>query len=314
MTAASTPLEDFAREVSARWRLLIGVPVIAAGVAILVSLVIPKQYEGVAIFSPAEDVSQTLPGNLQSIAAQFGISAGNKTYNVYYFAQVTQSREVLRLVVADTVTVAGQRVGVLDLIRLHGDTSDQGIERGIRRFRDRLTVRTDDQSDLVTVRVRGPSPEAAAALTAALLDALNRVTTASIRSGGSAERRFAEAQADSAREALRAAEDQLRDFLNSNRSITSSPSLQFEDARLRRQIQIRQDVFLTLVSQAQGAKLREVRNTPSIALIQPPQASPKKIWPRASVWALFGLIGTFTVVATWLYLVMPVLAKERQSL
>lgn len=305
----SNPLRDGAQELMRRWPLLIGLPLVAAVVAVLLTFVVPKQYEGVAIFSPAEDVSPTLPGNLQSIATQFGVSTGAKGYNVYYFAQVAQSREVLRLVAGDTLDADGRRIPVLELLGVE-DTTAQSIEQGIRGLREKLIIRTDDQADLVTLRARGPSPSTAAALAGSVLDALNAVTTASIRSGGSAERRFAEAQADSAHAALRAAENQHRDFLSANRSITSSPALQFEDARLRRQIQIRQEVFLALTNQAQAAKLREVRNTPAISLIQPPQASPRKVWPRASVWALFALISTFTVVAAWYYVVKPLVRSS----
>jgi uncharacterized protein involved in exopolysaccharide biosynthesis len=302
------PLRDAVQELLRQWRILIAVPLIAAVIAGLLTLIVPREYEGVAIFSPAEDVSPTLPGNLQSIAAQFGMTAGAKGYNVYYFAQVAQSREVLRIVAGDTLDADGARVPVLGLLHVDGE-SPQNIEKAIRRLRDQLTMRTDDQADLVTLRTRASSPATAAALAGAVLNALNAVTTASIRSGGSAERRFAQAQADSAQAALREAENQHRDFLSANRSITSSPALQFEDARLRRQIQIRQDVFLALINQAQAAKLREVRNTPAISLIQPPQASPKKVWPRASVWALFALIGTFTVVVGWMYVIRPAVTR-----
>jgi uncharacterized protein involved in exopolysaccharide biosynthesis len=305
------PLQELTRELLRRWRVLIALPCAVAVLAVLVSFLVPKQYEGVAIFSPAEDVTSNLPGNLQSIAAQFGIAAGTPGYNVYYFAQVAQSREVLRLVALDTVEADGRRTAVMDLIEGEGDPPPERLERGIRDLEDRLSVRTDDQADLVTLRVRGPSPASASALLAAVLDGLNAVTTASIRSGGSAERRFAQAQADSAREALLVAENRLRDFLTANRSITSSPALQFEDARLRRQIQVRQDLYLGLVNQAEAAKLREVRNTPAISLIQPPQASLKKVWPRRSVWAFFGLIGTFTLVAAWLYVLGPLVRRDR---
>lgn len=280
---SQNPLREGAEEILKHWRELIALPLLVAIIAVVVSFLVPKQYEGVAIFSPAEDVSSSLPGNLASIAAQFGIAAGTQGYNVYYFAQVAQSREVLRAVALDTIETGGRRIPVLDLIDAKGDTAGERLENGIKALKSRLTVRTDNQADLVTLRARGPTPDAAAALVASLLNGLNTVTTASIRSGGSAERRFAQAQADSAREALQVAENRLRDFLTANRSITSSPALQFEDARLRRQIQIRQDLYLALVNQAEAAKLREVRNTPAISLIQPPQASTRKVWPRRSV-------------------------------
>lgn len=307
MTSDPNPLRQAIEEVVRRWRSLIGLPFLAGVLAVLASLLVHRQYEGVAIFSPAEDVSSALPGNLQSIAAQFGVTAGGQGYSVYYFAQVAKSREVLRLVAQDTLAGDGRRVPVLDLVDASGDRVEERVDAAIKELHDRLTVRTDDQSELVTIKARASSPALAAALASSILDALNAVTTASIQRGGSAERRFAQAQADSARDALRVAEDQLRDFYVANRSIAASPRLQFEEARLRRQIQIRQDLYLALINQAEAAKLREVKNTPAIALVQPPQASTEKAWPRASVWALFAAIGTFTIVAAWLYVVRPLL-------
>jgi len=279
----------------------------------LISLFVPREYEGVAIFSPAEDISSELPGNLQAIAAQFGVTAGGQGYSVYYFAQVAQSRAVLKVVAQDTLDADGQRVAVVDLVDASGDNVEERVDDAVKQLHDVMSVRTDDQSELVTIKVRASSPNLAAALAASVIEALNAVTTASIQRGGSAERRFAQAQADSAREALRAAEDQLRDFSLANRSITESPRLQVEDARLRRQIQIRQDLYLSLIGQAEAAKLREVKNTPAIALVQPPQASVEKVWPKASVWAMMATIGVFTLVVAWLYVLYPILPGSLQT-
>jgi uncharacterized protein involved in exopolysaccharide biosynthesis len=303
------PLRDAVAELILRWRMLLALPVLGGLGAGLLTLVFPAQYESVAIFSPADDISAGLPGNLQAIAAQFGVTASTPGYNVYYFAQVLQSRAVLSRVAADTLSVAGSRTPVTDLVGTADVAPEDQVDETVKELLDVIRIRTDDQSNLVTVTVRARSPELAAALAAAVLSALDSVTIASIRRGGSAERRFAEAQADSARDALRNAEDRLRDFYIANRSIATSPSLQAEEARLRRQIQIQQDLYLVLVNQAETAKLREVKNTPAIALVQPPQASTEKAWPKAPVWALSVAIGLFTVVSVWLYMLRPLLPE-----
>jgi uncharacterized protein involved in exopolysaccharide biosynthesis len=307
----ASPLRDALLEVLTRWRLLIALPIVGAIGAGLFALVVPPRYDSVAIFNPAEDVSASLPSNLQSIAAQFGVAPAASGYNVYYFAQVLQSRAVLIRVVDDTLIAGDTVIAVTATLGTEELSAPRRTEATIKALQNSIRVRTDDQAELVTLRVRGRSPEIANSLAGAILAALDSVTTESIRRGGSSERLFAQAQADSAGRALNEAEDRLRDFYNANRSIVGSPSLQSDEARLRRQIQIRQDLYLTLVSQAEAAKLREVKNTPAIGLVQPPQASARRAWPKPSVWAISVAIGLFTVVLAWLYLVGPLLPAHR---
>jgi uncharacterized protein involved in exopolysaccharide biosynthesis len=302
---SGNPLQDAITELVQRWRVLIAFPIVAGVAGVVLSIVVPSEYESVSIFSPAEDLSSSLPGNLQAIAAQFGITPPSSGYSVYYFAQVLQSRAVLGRAAVDTLKVAGSAIAVSEVLGTAGMAESERIDETIKKVDKAIRTRTDDQADLVTLTVTAKSPQLAEALANSILAALDSVTTASLRRGGSAERRFAQAQSDSAHEALRRSEDQLGDFYASNRSLATSPTLQAVEARLRRQIQIRQDLYLALINQAEAAKLREVRNTPAIALIQPPQASSERAWPKAAAWALFGAIGALVIAATWLYVVRP---------
>ncbi len=303
------PVQQAILEVVRRRRALLGFPLICGALGAALALILPKKYEAVTIFTPSQQITSTLPTNLQAIASQFGINAQSNGYSVYFFAQVLQSREALKDVVSDTLTVADRRVAVLDLLDASGDTPEERLEDGIKQLPDYMTVRTDDQSNLVTLRVLAPSPKTAQALVESFLRAVNRMTMASLNTGGSFEWRFAQAQADSAREALRRAEDGLRDFYLVNRNIASSPTLQTEEARLQREIQIRRDVYLTLVQQAEAAKLQAVRNTPAITLVQPPQASVEKASPKASLWSIMAAIGAFTIAVGWIYFLYPILPQ-----
>lgn len=303
------PVQQAIIEVVRRRRALLGLPLLCAVLGAGLALILPKEYEGVTIFTPSQQVTPNLPSNLQAIAAQFGINAQNNGYSVYFFAQVLGSREALKHVVSDTLSINGHRLAVLDLLDASGDTPEDRLEDGIKSLPDYTTIRTDDQSNLVTLRVLAPSPETAEALVQSFLRAVNVITMASLNAGGSFEWRFAQTQADSAREVLRRAENSLRDFYVANRTLASSPTLQTEEARLQREIQIRHDVYLTLVQQAEAAKLQAVRNTPAITIVQPPQASVEKASPKASLWALMAAIGAFTVVVAWIYFLNPILPQ-----
>ncbi len=296
-----------AEELARRWHSLIAFPLATGVAAVVFTLFLQPRFEAVSVFAPVQASAQNLPASLQSIAAQFGFALPSSGYSVYYFAQVVQSRSVLATVARDTLRASGQDIAVMDLLGATGRTPERRLEDAIKTLDDRIDVSTDDQANLVTVSVRAPSPDLAEALGRSVLAALDSVITTSQRTGGSYERRFAEGQADSARGALQAAENKLRDFYQANRSIESSPTLQVEEGRLRRQIQVLQEVYLALVNQQEAAKLQEARNTPAIALLQPPLASVKRVWPRRAVWGLFGLITAFLVTAGWLYAVVPAL-------
>ena len=220
-----------------RWRALILLPCVVAAVTVGSSFLFTSRFEAIAVFAPAQSSTPNLPASLQSIAAQFGFALPSSGYSVYYFAQVIQSRSVLEAVAQDTLRADGDTLAVMDLLGASGNTLDERLESAVKTLEDRIDVRTDDQANLVTVRAQAPSIHLAEALGRSALSALDSVINVSQRTGGSYERRFAEGQADSAREALRAAEDQLRDFYKANRSIESSPTLQVEEGRLRRQIQ-----------------------------------------------------------------------------
>src|SRR6266513_1900609 len=311
--STANPVQQAIIEVVRRWRALLGLPLLCAALGAALALILPKQYEGVTIFTPSQQITSSLPSNLQAIASQFGINAQSNGYSVYFFAQVLRSREALKHVVVDTLSIDDRRVAVLDLLDASGDTPEERIEDGIKSLPDYVTIRTDDQSNLVTLRVLAPSPETAQALVQSFLRAVNTITMASLNTGGSFDWLFAQAQADSAQQALRRAEDALRDFYRANRNFASSPTLQTEEARLQREIQIRRDVYLTLVQQAEAAKLQAVRNTPAITIVQPPQASLEKASPKASLWAIMAAIGAFTFVVGWIYFLYPILLQHLRT-
>lgn len=307
------PVQQAIIEVVRRRRALVGLPLLCAALGAGFALILPKQYEGVTIFTPSQQITPSLPSNLQAIASQFGINAQSNGYSVYFFAQVLGSREALKHVVSDTLSINGRRLAVLDLLDASGDSPEDRLEDGIKSLPDYVTIRTDDQSNLVTLRVLAPSPETAEAMVQSFLRAVNIITMSSLNAGGSFEWRFAQGQADSAQDVLRKAEDALRDFYRANRNFASSPALQTEEARLQRDIQIRRDVYLTLVQQAEAAKLQAVRNTPAITIVQPPQASVEKASPKASLWALMAAIGGFTVVVGWIYYLYPILPQPLRT-
>ncbi|PYP20224.1 MAG: hypothetical protein DMD54_01160, partial [Gemmatimonadetes bacterium] len=72
---------------------------------------------------------------------------------------------------------------------------------------------------------------------------------------------------DSARQELTAAEEDLKRWLQGNASWQSSPALRFEYDRLSRGVQLKQAVYTTLAQNLEDVRLRAVRNTPLISVV-----------------------------------------------
>lgn len=64
-------------------------------------------------------------------------------------------------------------------------------------------------------------------------------------------------------------EDRLADFYKRNRNF-GSPDLQAEEARLQRQVNVQQQLYLTLAQGFETAKIDEVRNTPVVTVLERP--------------------------------------------
>jgi uncharacterized protein involved in exopolysaccharide biosynthesis len=131
-----------------------------------------------------------------------------------------------------------------------------------------------------------------------MVDLVNRFNLERRQSNASQEREFIEGQLSRAESALHAAEDSLRRFLEQNRNYQNSPSLRFRHERLQRRVSLRQQVFSSLSESYQQARIDEVRNTPVITVVQPPELparpDPRQLLLKGALGlVLGGMLGVF---------------------
>jgi uncharacterized protein involved in exopolysaccharide biosynthesis len=104
------------------------------------------------------------------------------------------------------------------------------------------------------------------------LDLLNDYNLQRRQSQARAEREFVGQRLEEARDALRAAEESVSSFLQRNRDYTNSPVLTAAFGRLERELQLRQELYLSLNESFQSARIEEVRNTPVVTMIERPES------------------------------------------
>jgi uncharacterized protein involved in exopolysaccharide biosynthesis len=264
----------FVAEVIKGRRVVIGVTSVFVIIGLALALTKKPSFTAEFSFLPQTATEQSA-GGLASLAGQFGVSLGSlggQAQSPQFYSDLLRTRTLLSVVARDTVTdLDGSRKRLPEFLMIGGDTS-QIVENTVRRLR--ASVITTDvaarTTGVVTVRVRTRSPRASQEIAQSLVDELNRFNQATRQTQAAAERRFAEQRLEEVERKLQISEDSLAAFLRGNRQFNSNSQLKFEQDRLESHVSLNRDLLRSLSQQAEEARLREVRDTPVITVVERP--------------------------------------------
>ena len=257
-------------------RTILSLMALGIGIALLITLLRPPGYTTTFSFVP-QSIQDPSRSGLANLAGQFGLSLGNVTgeaQSPQFYADLLETREILEPVASDSFAVAdptSPRVWLPEFLGIRGASSGIMVDNTVRRLRDRIIRATaaSRTTGVVTVTVRTESPNVSLGIAQRVLAGLHKFNLVTRQRQAAAERRFVEGRLMEARAALRAAEDALQAFLQSNR-VANSPQLTFQQERLQRQVGLKQQILAGLEEQYENAQIREVRDTPVITTVERP--------------------------------------------
>jgi uncharacterized protein involved in exopolysaccharide biosynthesis len=278
---------------------------VLAAITAVVTLVLPRSYTSISTFMP--QASQGKFAQLSGLAAEFGfnVQANEPAASPSFYAFLLQSRELLRSAVRTAYDLPAKdttrRGSLVEWYHPAGDTPAEREEAAIDRLRGDLRAATDAETGTVQLKVRNRSPRLAFEIASRLMDLVSDFNLQKRQSQAASERRFVEVQVKEAGGRLQGAEDRLKTFLQQNREYRTSPQLLFEYDRLFRAVTMQQQVYSSLAQAFEQARIDEVRNTPVLTLVDPPNlpAEPDRRWllAKALLAALLGaLIGAFVAL------------------
>jgi uncharacterized protein involved in exopolysaccharide biosynthesis len=263
--------------------LLVWLPLSIMALVIILTLLSPPSYTARASFTPqqADGARSALAG----LAAQAGLSVGTVTgaQSPDFYAELIESRELLRSLVTTEYTVSLERSDWLlrkhtetvtgdltALLEIEREDPGRAREAAVERIRNLMVVTVSRASGIVTVRVSTPSPSLSAAILGRTLELVQEFNTEARQTQAAAERRFVEERLEETREEMLAADNALQRFLDQNRAFQQSPQLTFEYDRLHREMMRRQQLYASLAQAFEQARIDEVRNTPVVTVIEHP--------------------------------------------
>jgi len=291
-----------------RWRTLVGVPLLVTALVLVVSAVVPPTYTAVTSFVPEARSQGRLPAGLAGLAGQFGISLGAEaSQSPRFYADVAKSREILdRLLLARYAdprvpSEPEDSITLLRILRKGGRNGADSLQRAATKLAKLLSTDVNAQTGIVTVKAESRYPDLAAAVANRLVAYLNEFNAQSRQSQARERRKFIEQRVTDGEQELHDAEEALKRFYQANRSWQQSPQLVFEEGRLRRQVELRQELYLTLRREFETARIEEVNDTPVITVIDSATVPQRKSGPKHWLWAVLALATSGVFAASWAF-------------
>jgi uncharacterized protein involved in exopolysaccharide biosynthesis len=280
-----------------RWKVVAGTAFGAAVIAAILLLLQTPEYTAKTTFTPETASGASSAGSLAALAGvanQLGLGLGaSSTVSPDFFIKLAGSFELLQSTLASEFPDGNTRRPLLDILKVKGKTSDERFQRGVILLRHRIKVTSDKPTGIVTLEVDMRNPQLAASVANHLVQELNQFNLERRQSQSREQARFTGERLAEAEKDLRTAESNELAFLQRNRDYSSSPLLTYEEGRLSRDVQVKQELFLTLSKAHTEARIAEVRDTPVLTVVDSAVAPFRRARPQRTLGVLIAtVVGT----------------------
>ncbi len=279
-----------------RWMIIVGVFVCVLFVGIRSKSQHPV-YTASAKFLPSKNPEMT--SRMGTLIGRSGRieSFENNVTSEYYTELLTSSPFLERIAKRNFFSKKmGEEVDLISYYEVEAENETKGIIKATKKIRGSLEVSTDRTIKVVTISYSSGEPELSAAIVNAFLVELNRYNQDIRDSRAKQNREFIEEQLEETRKLLKNAEAALVDFGAKNRKI-ATPDLEIELDRLKRNVRVQEEVYITLKKQLQLAKIEEQEKKTVIEILEKASVPLYKSSPktRRNV-ILAGFVGLFLFI------------------
>ena len=211
------------------------------------------------------------------IAAQFGINIPTgQASESWDSSEIIKSRTLARAMLKRKFNTNefGPQKSLLQILTYGKEPVSIGLDtlvkQGIDAFIDMIQI--EKEGNFLEIKVTASEPIFVRDLTKALLEELDSHQKQYDKTKTSQTRKFIENRIDDIQKELSKAEDALMEFVNRNRRLENSASLQLERERLSREVGVLSSVFTTLKQQLETTKIEEVKDSNYVIVLDPPEA------------------------------------------
>jgi uncharacterized protein involved in exopolysaccharide biosynthesis len=311
-------LLDLANVVLRYRRSIVLIPLLFMVVGVFISMRTPRTYRADGAFV-LQDATTNPRARVSGLAAQFGVAVPSSGTDVpQLYADILVSRRFMTQLAGTryVFTHGGRRfVGTpAQLFAVDAGNPQTTLRKTVKLLKGYVNSEVNPMTGVVGFSVSTPWPALSEQMGKQLLEMVTQFNLSIRQSQAAAERRFTEGRLNQAGRELRAAENALQDFMESNRRYDNAPQLLLRRERLQRDIAQHQAVYSMLSQAYEQARIDEVRDTPVLTVIEAPTGSAQPE-PRgtATRGMLLLLLGLMLAVGLAFWREMLRTARERQA-
>ena len=250
---------------------------------ILYALFATPLYKSTITMYPSSESIADL-SQLQGMASMFGMNMGGRE-STFHIPDIINSRTLQAKIIYkkwDTELFSSP----VDLITFWGindnskfllnplkwfSRSDENMNlkwesAALEKLADRISV-NENKTGLINVDILMEDSELSAQIANYIYAGLVEFTNNNHFESAKLNREFIQERQSEVKEILIVSENKLKEFRSKNREVIDSPQLQLELERFMRDVEIQTQVFITLQQQYELARIEEVKETPSVVVL-----------------------------------------------
>ncbi len=290
-----------------KWSFVVAA-LIGGVVLFAVSFLMPVRYRAQTRVIPASLVSEgsgvPIPGSIMNLAQSAGLTSvpgGSDPSNL--IPEIIKSADFTSRILATRFLATGSdSVALIDVL-LPETATDHRVAEAHRTLVETVLGSTYDvNSGVTTISAVHADPVFAAALVNGVAGELDAFHLEMQTSQARYESVFISERLDEVESALERAENTLRDFREENRTIATSPQLMLESGRLERELALQQDLFITLKTQEELARIQVLKSVPNLRILEKGSVPYRKHSPRRGIMVLAGMLIGAAAAMGWVLL------------
>jgi len=203
-------------------------------------------------------------GLIASVTGAPPLLGGSEESSSMLFPRIIESRRVGLEVAQTRFRVAsrgGAEMTLQDYLEAENDDEALRAMKGIR------AVDVDKETGMLAITVSTPDPELSSQVANRCVDVLEQVNSEIRRASAAQNSVFLHERLAEMLGELRAAEDRLTRFREQNVRM-NAPELEQERLRLEREAAMKSQIYVSLSSQAELARLEEAKNLPIVRVLE----------------------------------------------
>tara|TARA_B000000475_G_scaffold44558_2_gene33535 strand:- start:14177 stop:15352 length:1176 start_codon:yes stop_codon:yes gene_type:complete len=280
-----------------KWMLFLGF------LGALASLQLTNYYSaGISLF-PADNTSSGTD-QLQSLALTAGINIGRSDQN-YNITDVAKSRRIAEKVIVNKWenTVDGnqnlinywnfEEKGYLSKLFKTTVSDENTLNSAIEKYFSLLSVNEDRRTGLIQVNIEMESPFLAAEIANFIGSQIQIYIQKQNSAQAAKEKLFISDRLVVVKSELEDLEDNLKNFKERNRGYEASAELFMKFSQKLREVEAKQQVYVTLQKQLELARINEVKQTPIINILDEAKPPVNKSRPSRAIIVLLSMFAGF---------------------